>query len=586
MARIARIDGWRFAAMALIALSCSIARGGEGQVASSDPVALDTVRQAIQALDRDEFSARDQAAQRLQKLIDDHQFNALLAREFSQALLREETTSEVRARLDEFLKQLPPAPSEDYASSIGSPEIVQHFDRLNSDSCLVRDTAERRLYAMLNRVELIAPLLTEIKRAAAVPDAKAHQRRVLEPLLDRAREAWLLADPQRVSLPPISAERITRWVDELVAASKSESAGAARQAAAERELLDAIARDDSRAAVLEILNARIPSAGDAAIASHLQQIADFAKPAMAAEVWQNHVNLFVQYLIIGVPQFNSVTMRPTHFDRIDDKTAHCVAGNSLTPGDYPVRVAIAHPEPGRDLMFYLTNLPTPRSRLAYEYQVRRNQAARLADISRRTLDYLVEHKRVLDEQQILMLEQLDARAVSRFAGPYFQSVPDGPLSPTTNELSFQTTVYSGICHMLARFGTHEAVPDLEQLARSGKLGEPTYETPFRIAWIAALAIAERDTWPEADAWLSRLIDEKVSLATNIDQGPEVGATAAATLLEHHGLSPQSFGLESCGEGLTERFRLAGFRFASEADRDAVQRWWAHQTEGAPPAATP
>ena len=85
---------------------------------------------------------------------------------------------------------------------------------------------------------------------------------------------------------------------------------------------------------------------------------------MAAEVWKDRENIFVQYLIIGEPQFNEGTMNPTHFDRIDENVAHCVTGNSLSEGDYPVRIAIGYPDmPGKERMFYLTNLPTARRRL-------------------------------------------------------------------------------------------------------------------------------------------------------------------------------------------------------------------------------
>ena len=104
----------------------------------------------------------------------------------------------------------------------------------------------------------------------------------------------------------------------------------------------------------------------------------------------------------------------------------------------------------------------------------------------------------------------------------------------SNELVGQSTVFGGVCHVLARVGTRRGGAGIEQLARSGKLGDPTYESPAHIAWVAALAIAQRDAWDGSDAWLARLIDEKLPLVTNLDPSPELGATAAATLLERHG----------------------------------------------------
>src|SRR4029078_5820862 len=86
--------------------------------------------------------------------------------------------------------------------------------------------------------------------------------------------------------------------------------------------------------------------------ARLREIADFARPAMAAEVWthssfdwEHRQHVTVQHLLVDVPQYPEISTKATHFDRIDDKTAHCVSGNNLTPGDYPVGGAIPHPPP-------------------------------------------------------------------------------------------------------------------------------------------------------------------------------------------------------------------------------------------------
>ena len=400
-----------FWALAIVAASAALA--GEPSPAD-EATTLQNVRQAVVALDRDSFAERGKAAGRLQQVIDSGRHHAMLAREFSQALLREDTSPEARARLDEFLQQLGPSTGADGGPPATAADIPLLLARLNDDSCAVRDTSQRRLAGLLGHVDLIAPLLVELKRSLAEDNLRAHYRRA-RAVVGESPRGLAAGRSACVPLPAIPPEAIEGWMNALAPAAE-DHVSPYRQAAAHRELLDAIARDDTRAATLKLLEARIKGAGDAAAASDLRQIADFARPAMAAEVWQNHANLFVQYLIIGVPQFNTMTMRPTHFDRIDDKMAHCVSGNSLLPGNYPVRVAIAHPEPGRDSMFYLTNLPTPRHRLAYEYQVRRDESSRLADISRHTLDDILEHKRTLDEGQVLLLEQLDAATVSRFVG--------------------------------------------------------------------------------------------------------------------------------------------------------------------------
>lgn len=319
--------------------------------------------------------------------------------------------------------------------------------------------------------------------------------------------------------------------------------------------------------------------------ARVQEIVDFARPGMAAEVWSHQPDNWeirrhetVQYLIIGVPQYPENAKHTTHFDRIDDRTAHCVSGNSLNEGNYPVGVAIPHPTPGHEVMFYLNNLSTPRRRLAYEYHLKRDEGQRLLEISQRTLTDFLAHKRVLSEFQILLLAQLDPHAVSRFVGPYFQAVSDERLFTAGNELAGQLTVHGAICFLLCRTGTREAVPALEQTARSGRLGKPSYESPFQMAWIAALAIAQRDPWPEVDSWLARQLDSREVLVTNVDPKPELGATAAAILLNRHDLSAGSFGLESAGESTADRLQFIGYRYASDKSRQDVQSWWAKHSE--------
>ncbi len=578
---------------------------------SVEPAIAQQVQRAISDLDSSQFGAREMAAARLKALVEDRQSQEYLARRFAEILLDERTSPEVCTRVGWFLKQLPPAPPTTDAMQLSPAAIRPLLAQINNDSCSVRDVAERRLHGMLARVDLACSLYVELKQALADPGLSAQSRRVLEPLADQARQAWLLAEPSSVALPSVTAEQMGRWIDCLArseapanedrlakAASQVEALAPSadlRRGVAERELLELVARDDTRSLVLKMLNERISAAADAAAATHLQQIADFAKPAMAAEVWTNRVNTTVQYLIIGMPQFNTMTLRPTHFDRIDDKTAHCVSGNSLNPGDYPVRRAIPHPEPGKDLMFHLTNLPTPRLRLAYEYQLKRDDAERLKEISRRTLDGILAQKQTLSETEILMLEQLDPAEVSRFTGPYFQAVADQRLVTSGNELAGQVTVHGAICQVLARMGTREAVPGLEQLARSARqraqnqdeLAKAGYESPFELAWIAALAIAQRDAWADIDTWLAGLIDEQVLLIKRLDPPPELGATAAAMLLDRHGISTRPFGLEPAGEGVADRFRFTGYHFAPEADRRDVLRWWEKQkTSTTPQHSTP
>ena len=341
----------------------------------------------------------------------------------------------------------------------------------------------------MTQEKLLPPLFVELKRRATAANLTTEGRRTLEPLLHEAREAWLQSDPAKVPLPIPSARQMGQWIEDLTVLDDAEASGRFRREMAERELLDLIARDDTRDEALKLLKAKIDTSPDAATSTTLRTIADFARPAMAAEVWKDRENIFVQYLIIGEPQFNEGTTNPTHFDRIDENLAHCVSGNSLTEGDYPVRIAIGYPDhPGKDRMFYLTNLPTARRRLLYEYQVKRDEAVRLREISERTVDHFLANKLVLDQTQVLVLAQLDPRISSKFAGKYLDTMPNARLLATAVELNEQATVHAGICYVMTRMGTREALPAVERVARSGRLGKPRFESPIQMAWIAALSI--------------------------------------------------------------------------------------------------
>jgi hypothetical protein len=553
-----------------LAARLSAAEGGDVPAAVAEEVT-----RLIAELDDSQFATREQAASRLEELSAEPKLGAYLSKRFRRALVSGETSFEVRSRLEALVRFLPPATIDEPKPS--AAQIVPLLDELGNDSYADRDSAARRLKAMLAHEELIGPLWSELKRRAAEPGLSASAKRSLEPLLEQAREAWLLADPAKVPLPQPSSEQISQYIDELGRLDEFSLVDHARRDAAEQELLDLIVRDDTRGQVLGMLREKIAASGDSG-RSAFHELLDFARPSMAAEVWLNHNLMTVQYLIIGMPQYNDTPNGPraTLFDRIDEQTAHCVSGNSLTPGDYPVRAAIPHPEPSHETMFYLTNLPTPRHRLAYEYHLKRDPALRLQEISDRTLDFFLRRRAPLDENEVLLLAQLDGRNVSRFIGEYFETVKNAPLVFTQNGLNNQSTVFAGICALMSRVGTHEAVPALERLAKSGQLGQPTYESRLDVAWVAALAIAQRDPWPGIDTWLVSLVDVRQPLTSDPDRPPEVGASAAGLLLDRHGASTRPFGLETAGESVTESFRFIGYRFSSDRDRQDVKRWWQKQ----------
>jgi hypothetical protein len=544
---------------------------------ADEPPLGNRVDKLLVELDRPQYDARERAASELRTLMADDSLSADLAARFRQAIDSPATSFEVRSRLQDLLRKLPPPKVADEAAP-SADAIPQLLTKLNSDLHAERDGAQQQLLALIQHKPLIVPLLTAAKAAARDPSASASVRRLLAPVVERAHEAFLRSDLSGEGLPRPATEQINAWIDDAVRLETAEEVESARRKPSESELLDLIARDDTREKTLTILRERVERETDEAIIQKLNYLLDFAKPGMAAEGWQNYHNQVVQFLLIGVPQYNDAISPPraTHFDRIDNQTAHCVSGNSLTPGDYPVRVGIPHPEPGRDSLFYLTNLPTPRSRLAYEYWLKRDDSARLAEITDRTLEYFITRQTPLSEVEILMLAQLEPHAVSKFVGKYFSAVPDANLASTPNGLGGLNSVHGGICLMMSRIGTQEAVPAIEKIARSGALGKPKYPNRIDVAWVALLAIANRDPWPEIDPWLAGLIDEKLPLTTDPQTPPELGASAAGLLLDRHDVSVHPFGIVPAGEALSDVYQFFGFRFTADTDREAVKRWWAKQ----------
>ena len=135
--------------------------------------------------------------------------------------------------------------------------------------------------------------------------------------------------------------------------------------AAKQDLLDILTTDAGVVRVQRAIQVRREAGGlDPFAEARLDDILEWTQPAMCAEIWYSGKLMTQQYLLVGVAQRVATANRPTHFDRIDDQTAHCVSGNSLLPGDYSVGVAFAatHPEVlnrGTNMLFHLVNLARP-----------------------------------------------------------------------------------------------------------------------------------------------------------------------------------------------------------------------------------
>ena len=264
-----------------------------------------------------------------------------------------------------------------------------------------------------------------------------------------------------------------------------------------------------------------------------------------------------------------------------------MSGINLSEGDYPVGVAFPHPRE-RNSFFHLVNLPTPRRRMAYEYHVTEDEAGRYTALVARTLDRYLNERLPIDERALSMIMQFKPAVVSQFAGRYLTTVDDrraviqsmGGTAPANNAVISREgpSIHGLLCSWLASKGTQDAVPGLLEAIEKNRVLPPTDTSPCRFDRFAALAIAQRDPWPDVDDWLTKMISRNEPLVLGQDELPELGATAAAILLGRHGGSPEDFGLIACGDGYARRYGFQAYRYAAP-DRDRkVAAWWKNQQD--------
>jgi len=552
----------------------SLAGGGE---ASDSQEVGRQVGGLLEELDSSRYDVRRRAAAKIEEFLARPELKSTLATEFRRALLRPELSFEVRWQLERWMRRLPQQASEP-PSNVAPEELDRLVKQLDDDSYHVRLGATRRLDWMIGNSRLISPIMARLKERLADPKVPADARARLETVRERVRGAWLLGPSADNDLPAVSDQEIARWMNDLSETTPAPVAGSPSLASqmAERELLDILCRDPFLPKVKAALEARLAEDPESDAAVRLQRLLDWTRPAMVAEFWQSRRHLGEQHLLVGVPSQAPMAARPSHFDRIDDQTAHCVSGNSLSPGDYPVGVAFPHPLQ-EGAVFHLVNLPTPRRRMAYTYYVKTSQAKRLAELSRRTLDRLVKLDRRLTEPELVMLAQLDPQEVSRFAGKVFLQIEDDRLTiGGIQRAGGRPSHHAMICAQLAADGTKQAVPGLLEAIQKNRILGPNTLAPYHLAWLAALSIAERDPWPEVDRWLAGAVGRTEALIEGQPHSPELGATAAVVLLKRRGQGLSDFGVEPARDPVLDRFGVSGYVFGSEESRKRVQQWWAKQ----------
>ncbi len=558
-------------AVALVASS-------NGLAAAREPTSLrQELEQLVRDLDADQFAVRKVAAFELEQLASRADPKGL-AEEIHRMLLQPKLSFEARTRLERLARSLPEATHPNGTASVA--QIEELIGQLQSECYAERLGASRRLEWLLKTPELVCPIMVRLKERLVQGELSPDARLWIEPLDQSARLAWLTGDPKDCQLSAVSDPQIAAWIDALARpASEGDQTQWSVLGTARRELLDVLARDSYVPRIVQALETKLAEPNlDPAGEKRLRELLELAPPGMVAEFWTDRQHVGTQYLVVGVPSLGPGAARPSHFDRIDDEVAHCVSGNSLLPGDYPVGVAIPHPKQ-ENAIFHLVNLPTPRRRMAYEFHRQTDATGRLAAITRRTAEQLLEQKRHLTEAELVTLPQLDVNLASAFAAKMLTAIEDKRLPEDGPQRTAGRPSHHGmLCVFLAAEGTKSAMPMLLEAIQASRVLPPTEPAPYRLDWLAALSIALADPWLEAETWLAGLIDRTDRLIAHRDDSPELGATAAAILVQKHEQALLAFGLEPTPDRTLDIFGVPGCRFTTPEARQDVHRWWSkHET---------
>lgn len=528
-------------------------------------------------LDDNRYEVRAKAAEEFEALMRRPECGAPLAAAVQKALVDPKLSFEVRFRLTRWAKRLPPADPPP-AVELSADELDALVGGLDSDDYGARLAAAARLRWHLRNPKAVAPALGRLKARYADPATATATRERLEEAWQTARAGLFLGDPSSLAISSAADAQIDRWLDEVAASWTDEQSRVAGRVA-EMELLDCMAVDAESPRVTKAAESRLASVPDPAGRARLEKLIELGKPALVAEYWAGRVHRSEQHLLVGVPSRSVNAVRPSHFDRIDDQTAHCVSGNTLAPGDYPANVAFFHPSGSG--FFRLVNLSTPRRRMAYEYEAQRDDRVRLSEISRQTLDRFLAANQPLTDQELKLLAELDQREVSRFASAWLMRMDDKPLGG--DERRYLATGcpsrHGVLCEQLAVEGTQEAAPGLTEAIAKDRFLPPTSAAPYRLHYVAALSIARRDPWKGVEAWLDSQLDSTQPMADNgRPDGPTVGATVAGVLLACYDQPAGRFGLQPAVDGVLLQFGLNGYRFAAPEDAATVRKFLETQRE--------
>jgi len=565
---------------------------------SFDVPRLDTPT-LIERLSSDSFATRDEARRTLEDRAAAPATADEVRRAVRERLARGGVDFETNELLTALARRFPAPPAAEQRPPATAAEVGSWLDMLNAAEFVRREQAVTALRRAIQEPSAATLVLLDCDRRLATANIAPDDRRRLVDLRRAAWRAWLTADPAKTADPPIDDARIDGAIARLRAGEPAARTAEelALRALAERELLYWLAREELLPRVKTGLETALDdptiAAADQAVVTRLL---DWTRPAMVAEIWKEGQFGTQQHLLIGVPNQPPGAPRASHFDRCDEKTAHCVSGNTLKEGDYPVGIYFPYmSNMGDDLQFHLVNLPTARRRLRYDQEVpidvsaeeaRRIQAARRAEITRRTVDFYLARKQLLSGREVDMLPYLDEVEAARLVGPYLLGVDDQRLDVQSPTAFGNGSRHGLFCTVVAIAGAAEAGPGLVAGLEKGRVMPPTDHSPYRMDWVAVLTLCRRTPWPGAEDWLAKQIDRTDPININTPEDADAGASAAAALVEMNGGEVSAFHLERKTFQELMDLENPGFKFRKPEGRELVKRWWKAKVEARKASETP
>ena len=327
--------------------------------------AAQALNECLADLNSDRFEIRGRGAEKLQTLAKDKAVQPALALALERLLLAPDTSYEVRASCEPVLSRLP-APPADSIPQITPEEIDRLLGDVDAASYGQRVARDAPGVDCQRNPQWAATVAEKLKQRLKDPQLPSDVRRQL---VDPRDGLGALVGERSGDVASRHGHRpecrsLAQYFD--VDHRDTARTGMCRARALGPGRVRIVA-PKLKAAVAKCLeNAELPPEA----IERLTRLSDLCQPAMVAEIWEDRIHSTLQYLLVDVPQFPDQAMRSTHFSSIDDTTAHCVSGNSLAPGDYPVGVAIPVTHPQADYrenrMFQLINLPNARQRMLYD----------------------------------------------------------------------------------------------------------------------------------------------------------------------------------------------------------------------------